>query len=84
VGWVKVNNDALVDKKKGWLGYGVVVRDARGVVIATQSKTIKGNLDATLVEAGVMLMAIHLCQRLGFIRCTLKEIHISWLMVLTL
>jgi hypothetical protein len=36
MGWLKVNSDASVDKTKGWLGYGVVVRDAVGVVVAAQ------------------------------------------------
>jgi ribonuclease HI len=37
-----------------------------GVVMAAQCRTIKGNLDVTLAEAGALLMAIQLCQRLGF------------------
>ena len=66
VGWMKVNSDALVDKKKGWLGYGVVVQDAYGVVLAAQCRTMKGNLEANLAEAGAMMMAIQLCKRMGF------------------
>jgi ribonuclease HI len=65
-GWIKVNTDASVDKKKGWLGYGAVARDEKGVVMAAQCRTIKGNLEVTLAEAGALLMAIQLCQRLGF------------------
>jgi ribonuclease HI len=65
-GWIKVNTDALVNKEKGWMGYGAVARDERGVVMAAQCRTIKGNLDVTLAEAGALLMAIQLCQRLGF------------------
>jgi hypothetical protein len=63
---VKVISNVSVNQKKGWMGYGAVVRDARGVVMAAQCKTIRGNLDATLAEAGAMLMAIHLCQMAGF------------------
>jgi ribonuclease HI len=67
VGWVKVNSDASVNLKRGWMGFGAVVRDERGEVLAAQCKTVKGCLDATLAEAGAMLMAIKLCQQMGFL-----------------
>jgi hypothetical protein len=66
VGWMKVNSDASVDKTKGWLGYGVVVQDACGVVLAAQCRTMMGNLDVSLAEAGAMMMATQLCKRMGY------------------
>jgi ribonuclease HI len=65
-GWIKLNTNASVNKDNGWMGYGAVARDERGAVMAAQCRTVKGNLDATLAEAGALLMAIKLCQRMGF------------------
>jgi hypothetical protein len=67
VGWVKVNSDASINLQCGWMGFGAVVRDAKGEVLAAQCKTVRGCLDATLAKAGAMLMAIQLCQKLGFL-----------------
>ena len=36
-------------------------------MLAAQCRTVKGCLDATLAEAGAMIMAIQLCQQLGFL-----------------
>ena len=36
-------------------------------MLAAQCRTVKGCLDATLAKAGAMIMAIQLCQRLGFL-----------------
>ena len=66
MGWIKVNSDASVDKKRGWLGYGAVARDERGVVMAAQCRTIKGNLDVTLAEAGGDADGYPIMQKAGF------------------
>lgn len=61
-----MNCDTSVGNAKGWLGYGALVRDDKGMVMAAQCKTLLGNLDPMLAEVGVVLMAIQLCKTLGF------------------
>jgi ribonuclease HI len=55
-------------KEIGRLGYGALVRDERGSVIATKCQTRLGSLDLMLAEAGAVLMAIQQCKNLGFQR----------------
>jgi hypothetical protein len=50
------------------MGYGAVVRDDLGLVVATQSITVFGCLDPTLAEAGAVLKAIQFCRSLGLQR----------------
>jgi ribonuclease HI len=64
-GWVKVNWDAALDHEKGWMGYGAVVRDEHGLVVAAQCMTVWGRLDPTLAEAGAALKAILFSRSLG-------------------
>lgn len=65
-GWLKVNWDASIEKNKGWIGYGVLVREEKGLVVAAQCKAIMGSLDPTLAGAGAALLAIQPCKTLGF------------------
>jgi ribonuclease HI len=63
---VKLNWDASIEREAGKMGYGAIVRDERGLVVAAQRQSVLGNLDPTLAEAGAALMAIQLCKSLGF------------------
>lgn len=65
-GWLKVNWDASFQKIKGWMGFGVVVRDEEGRLVATLCKTLLGNLDPPVAKAWGALMAIRMCKELGF------------------
>jgi hypothetical protein len=67
-GWVKVNWDASLAREVGRIGFGAVVRDNLGLVVAAQSVTVFGCLDPTLTEAGAILKAIQLCRSLGLQR----------------
>lgn len=53
-------------KETGRLGYGALVWDERGLVIAAKCQTMLGSRDPTLAEEGAVLMAIQLCKTLGF------------------
>jgi ribonuclease HI len=50
------------------MGYGAVVRDDLGLVVAAQAVTLLGSLDPCLAEAGAILKAIQLCVSLGLQR----------------
>ena len=47
------------------MGFGVVVRDEWGRILAIQSKTEQGQLEPTLAEARASLIAIKLCKNMG-------------------
>jgi ribonuclease HI len=48
------------------MGYGALVWDERGLVVAAQCNSFLGSLDPTLAKAGAVLMAIQQCKTLGF------------------
>ena len=50
-GWLKVNWDASFSKNQGGMGFGAIVRDATGMVLAAQCKSFVGFLDLTVAEA---------------------------------
>lgn len=72
VGWKKVNWDASIDKDTGRMGFGILVRDDQGLILAAYSKTIMGRLDPTNAEAKAALLAILLCKQLG-----LSHVHLE-------
>jgi hypothetical protein len=65
-GRLKVNWDASLNRIAGLMGLGVVVRDENGLVVAAQSKTIRGNFDPPMAEARAALLAIQFCRMNGF------------------
>ena len=67
-GWLKVNWDASFSKNQGGMGFGAIVRDATGMVLAAQCKSFVGFLDPAVAEARAALMAIQFCQERGFMR----------------
>ena len=71
-GWVKINWDASCAKGKGWIGFGVLIRDEQGKVLATKCLTMEGNMEASVAEARGALLAVHLCKTLGLNRVHLE------------
>ncbi|XP_059461766.1 uncharacterized protein LOC132190731 [Corylus avellana] len=65
LGWKKVNWEAFLASGKGWMGFGVLVRDEQGLVIAALSKTYVGSLNSLKAEAQAALMAVQFCKNLG-------------------
>jgi hypothetical protein len=57
------------------MGFGVVVRDEWGRIIAAQTKTERGLLEPTMAEARAALLAIRFCKNKGFDRIILKGMH---------
>jgi ribonuclease HI len=72
MGWKKMNCDASIAKDKNWIGFGMVLRDEQGSVLAAFSKTIIGRLDVLKAEAKACLTAIQFFQGLGFLRIHLE------------
>jgi hypothetical protein len=54
------------------MGFGMVLRDEQGMVIAAYNKTIVGRLDVLKAEAMACPIAIQFCHSLGFTKklCT--------------
>jgi hypothetical protein len=59
-GWVKLNWDASMEVETGQMGYGALIQDERGLVVAAQCQTFVGRLEPVLAEAGAASMAIRL------------------------
>jgi ribonuclease HI len=69
---LKVNWDAGIDRKKGRVGLGVIIRDHLGRVWASKSQTRRGFLDPTTAETMAALLAIQLCCEMGIQRVQLE------------
>jgi hypothetical protein len=67
-GWLKVNWDASVEKNQGRMGFGVVVRNEKGDVIAAQCQSTLGLFDPAVAEARAALLGVPLCRECGFMR----------------
>jgi ribonuclease HI len=61
-----MNWDASIAKDKDWMGFGMVLRDERGLFLAAFSQTLVGRLDVLKAEAKAALAAIQFCKRLRF------------------
>lgn len=64
-GWYKANWDAGVDRKKGRVGLGVIIRDHNGAMWVAKSQTRHGFLDPTVAKAWAALLAVQLSRELG-------------------
>jgi hypothetical protein len=64
-GWCKANWDASIDKNRGQLGIGVVVRDDKGLVIAAASKVRQGLFEPVMGEAIASYEAARICKELS-------------------
>lgn len=64
-GWFKANWDAGVNRRKGCVGIGVVIRDHQGKMWASKCQTCPGLLDPPAAEAVASFMAAQLCLEMG-------------------
>ncbi|XP_059446504.1 uncharacterized protein LOC132178058 [Corylus avellana] len=64
-GWFKANWDARVNRRKGCVGIGVVIRDHQGKMWASKCQTRPGLLDPLAAEAVASFMAAQLCLEMG-------------------
>ena len=61
MGWVLVNWYAAIQKDRGWVGIGVLLRDHTGKMIMAKSLTLRGYLDPAEAEALAVVTATQLC-----------------------
>ncbi|KAK1587767.1 hypothetical protein Q3G72_016635 [Acer saccharum] len=59
-GTIKINCDAALDMNRGVLGFGLVVRDFRGVVLVSCVQHIQANFSPLIAEAMTILQGINL------------------------
>jgi ribonuclease HI len=71
-GWYKANWDASVDRKKGRVGLGVIIRDHNGAMWVARSQTRHGFLDPTAAEAWAALLAVQISRDLGICQIQLE------------
>jgi ribonuclease HI len=64
-GWVKINWNASIDKKKGCIGLGAIIRDSAGNVLAAHGIVREGLSDPTTTEALGVILAIPLGRNRG-------------------
>ena len=77
-GTMKLNWDAAIDRHKKLMGIGIVVRDFRGEVVATQCTTKAYVCDPVVAEALALWTAVVLLGQLSFTDVILKEIVLRW------
>ena len=70
--WFKVNWDGVVNKIKGFVGMGVVVRDCQGMVVATLRKRKPLITDPFLAESYGALKAVQFARDLGLSKVVLE------------
>jgi hypothetical protein len=64
-GIIKVNWDAIVDKKNGCIGLGIIAQDIEGFILAARSSTHTICVDPTMVEAWIALQAVIFSKDIG-------------------
>ena len=50
-GWIKCNIDVAIFNQEGYMGYGWVIKNEEGIMIALKNGVMNGLLDPTMVEA---------------------------------
>jgi hypothetical protein len=63
--WCKENLDVALERESGQMGFGVVVRDSHGNLLAVWCAIRTGCLALAGVEAMAVLLAIQLCHEIG-------------------
>jgi ribonuclease HI len=66
VGSHKVNWDAAINKQNGCMGYGYIVRDSHGLVVATACHSMRFLTDPIIAESLAALRAVEFCRNRGF------------------
>lgn len=72
-GWVLVNWDAAIQKDKGWVGIGVLLRDHIGNMIMAKSLTWQGYLGSAEAEALTAVITAQTCRSCGIDRVLFVE-----------
>jgi hypothetical protein len=62
----KVNWDASLNRRTGFIRLGCVIRNSEGQVLGVKCSACKVEVDPTLVEAMAALHAILFCKEAGF------------------
>ncbi|KAG6687379.1 hypothetical protein I3842_11G068200 [Carya illinoinensis] len=78
LGMLKANWDAANDKINSRVGIGVVIKDSKGLTIATLWACIAMHPDPILGEAAAALRATSLCAELGLAHIVLEEAEERW------
>lgn len=64
-GWCKLNCDASINMREGRMGFGMIVRDSRGVVIVARSLSKLGSLELAAAETMALYFGVKLCVEYG-------------------
>jgi len=66
-GFIKLNWDAAINKKKGWIGLGIIARDYLGNCLGVCSLTKILQMDAKTAESLAALEAVLFAREAGFL-----------------
>lgn len=64
-GIIKVNWDAIVDKKNECIGLGIIAQDSEGFILAGHSSTQTICVDLTMAEAWIALQVVIFSKDIG-------------------
>jgi len=66
MGTIKINWDASLNIKRGWIGLGVIARDNNGLFLGARSVTKQVKADPNLAEVMAALLAVQFSKEVGF------------------
>ncbi|KAK3231603.1 hypothetical protein Dsin_003484 [Dipteronia sinensis] len=72
-GFFKVNCDAAIDVRGGRIGFGLVIRDSTGGVMASSSQVMAGYFNAQAAEAIAILRGIQFSKDSGLYLCYVES-----------
>ncbi|KAK3188605.1 hypothetical protein Dsin_028166 [Dipteronia sinensis] len=81
-GYFKVNCDAAMDVKGGRIGFGLVIRDTTGFVLAASSQVMEGYFTAQVAEAIAILRGVQFSKDCGLSPCGFEsdaEVVVGWI-----
>ncbi|KAK3224166.1 hypothetical protein Dsin_011191 [Dipteronia sinensis] len=81
-GFFKVNCDAAIDVSEGRIGFGLVIRDSTGVVMASSSQVMAVYFNAQAAEAIAILRGIQFSKECGLYPCYIEydaEVVVMWI-----
>ncbi|KAK3222944.1 hypothetical protein Dsin_009969 [Dipteronia sinensis] len=72
-GWYKINTNVAINKLGKKIGFGIVIRDATGSVVASSSQSVIATLSPQVAEAEAILRGLHLARGLGLLLVTIES-----------
>ncbi|KAI9182138.1 hypothetical protein LWI28_022462 [Acer negundo] len=72
-GWLKINCDARVDKRRRHIGYGIIVRDERGRVLWCSAQGCEANYDLDCAKTMAIYKGLQICRNMGLVNYVVES-----------